>query len=260
VAVLLDCAFPRRSVGDRPILIKPNLVEARRPPITTPVDLVAAIVGWLQRNLPGVPIIIGEGCAARDYDTFYVFDQLGYTEFARRAGVQLVDCNEEPVVPVELPDGLVWRRMYLPALVFDCFLLSVPVLKAHSLAGVTLTMKNMMGCAPPAHYQRGGHWKKSAFHDRMQEALFDLNRCRTPDFTVLDATVGMAVAHLWGPTCEPPPNVLAAGTDPVAMDGWGCRLLGRDPFAVGHVRLAHGCLGRIEPVSVVEVKEEGSDD
>jgi len=256
VAALLDRSFPRQAVAGRPILIKPNLVEARRPPVTTPVELVAAIVHWLQRHLPGSEIVIGEGCASRDDDTFHVFDRLGYTALAGRTGVRLVDCNEEPVTAVELADGLVWRRLFLPRLLFECFLLSVPVLKAHSLAGITLTMKNMMGCAPPSHYQEGGHWKKSAFHARIHEALFDLNRCRTPDFTVLDATVGMAEAHLWGPTCDPPPGLLAAGEDPVAVDGWGCRLLGRDPFRIGHVRLAHGVLGRIEPVTVTRVIPE----
>ncbi len=250
---LLDRAFPCREVGGRPVLLKPNLVEARRPPVTTPVELVAAIVSWLQRRLPGVEIVIGEGCASRDDDTFHVFERLGYTGLARRTGVRLVDCNQEPLVAVDLDGGLVWRRLFLPALLFDCFLVSVPVLKAHSLAGVTLTMKNMMGCAPPSHYQQGGQWKKSAFHARIHEALFDLNRCRTPDFTVLDATVGMARAHLWGPTCSPPPGLLAAGSDPVAVDGWGCRLLGRDPWRVGHLRLAHGVLGRIGPVVVEEV-------
>ncbi len=258
VALLLDRAFPRQDLAGRPVVIKPNLVEARKPPVTTPVELVAAIVHWLQRNLPESDIVVAEGCAAREYDTFYAFDRLGYADLARRTGVRLVDCNEEPVVAVDLAGGLVWRRLYLPAMLFDCFLLSVPVLKAHSLAGVTLTLKNMMGCAPPSHYQRGGHWKKSAFHARIHEALFDLNRCRAPDFTVLDATVGMAEAHLWGPPCDPPPGLLAAGRDPVAMDAWGCRLLGRDPWQVGHLRLAHGVLGRIEPVGVEEVRGGGA--
>ena len=99
--------------------------------------------------------------------------------------------------------------MYLPELLFNSFLISVPVLKAHSLAEVTLTMKNMLGCAPPHHYQCGGRWKKSAFHEQIQEAVLDLNRYRTPDFTVLDATVGMSEAHVWGAHCQPPCQRLA---------------------------------------------------
>ncbi len=150
-----------------------------------------------------------------------------------------------------------WPEMYLPRIVMESFLLSVPVLKAHSLSCVTLTMKNVMGCVPPAHYQAGGHWKKSAFHERMQESILDLNRYRTPDFTVLDATVGMAEAHLWGPQCDPPLGLLVAGFDPVAIDAYGAGLLKRDWREIEHISRANGELGSAEPpepVGVVEVE------
>ena len=127
------------------------------------------------------------------------------------------------------------------------------MLKAHSLAGVTLTMKNMIGLAPPAHFQQGGYWKKASFHQGIQEAVFDLNRYRTPDFTLLDATIGMQEAHLWGPTCDPPPNRLAAGYDPVAIDSYGCRLLCIKWNSIGHLTMAHGTLGTAEPLTVSEV-------
>ena len=71
--------------------------------------------------------------------------------------------------------------MHLPEIVFDTFLLSVPVLKAHTLAGITLTLKNMMGLPPPAHYQQRNGWKKSKFHHSIGLAIADLNRYRCPD-------------------------------------------------------------------------------
>ena len=111
----------------------------------------------------------------------------------------------------------------------------------------------MMGLAPPAHYQQGGHWKKASFHQKIQEAVFDLNRYRTPDFTLLDATVGMQQAHLWGPPCDPPVNRIAAGFDPVAIDAYGCSLLGREWQKIGHLRMAHGELGMADPLTVIEV-------
>ena len=143
--------------------------------------------------------------------------------------------------------------MYLPELLDEVFLLSVPVLKAHSLAGVTLTMKNMMGCAPPTHYQKGGCWGKSAFHSRIQEAVFDLNRYRTPDFTLLDATIGMSKAHLWGPHCQPAVGLIAASADPVAIDSFGCSLLKRSWRDIGHIAMADGVLGCAEPLQIVKL-------
>lgn len=236
------------------ILIKPNLVEALKPPITTPVELVVAIVDYIQKKTAETGIIIGEGTGAADYDTRHCFEELGYTKLAKDKGVTLTDLNEEPLVKLTNPKLSRWPELYLPRIIFDSFLISVPVLKAHSLAEITLTMKNMMGAAPPSHYQKGGHWKKSAFHQRMQESILDLNRYRTPDFTVLDATVGMKEAHLWGPTCDPPPNILAASFDPVAIDAYGAGLLKKDWRNIGHIQMAHKELGIAEPLNIIEIK------
>jgi uncharacterized protein (DUF362 family) len=237
--------------GSDTIVIKPNLVEALDPPITTHVDLAEALVDYLQTHRPDVRIIIGEGTGSLEYDTFRCFRSLGYARLAGRAKVELVDLNIEPCRHLVNPACTRWPDLYLPELLFNCYLISVPVLKAHSMCRVTLTMKNMMGCAPPAHYHAGG-WGKSAFHRRLDEAIFDLNRYRTADFSIIDAAVGMARAHLWGPTCEPPIQKILAGYDPVAIDAHGAELLGRRWQSIGHIRMADGTLGTAQPLDIRE--------
>ena len=237
----------------RTILIKPNLVEALNPPITTPVSLIRSLVEYIRAHFSG-EIIIGEGTGALQYDTFHCFDKLGYTELAAREQIELVDLNEEKSVRLTDPNCQRWPEMYLPELAFESYLISVPVLKVHTLAVVTLTLKNMMGLVPPAHYRKGNSWKKSAFHNRVQEAVADLNRYRTPDFTLLDASVGMAQAHLWGPTCDPPVGKLVAGFDPVAIDAYGAELLGSNWRNIGHIASLHNQLGSAEPLDIIEVK------
>ena len=244
-----------RLATEKRVLIKPNLVEPLKPPITTPVELITVLVDYIHTSHPHLEIIIGEGCGSSSKNTSQIFEILGYSKLADMQGVTLLDLNETPLVHMQDSNCNRWPEMYLPRVVFKSFLISVPVLKAHSLAGVTLTMKNMMGLAPPAHYQKSGSWKKASFHQNIQEAVFDLNRYRTPDFTLLDATVGMQKAHLWGPTCDPPPNRIAAGFDPVAMDSYGCRLLGRKWDSVRHIELAHGILGSAEPLTVREIRK-----
>ncbi|NTV15054.1 MAG: DUF362 domain-containing protein [Desulfobulbaceae bacterium] len=235
------------------VLLKPNLVKNMLPPATTPAELVGEIVIFLRRARPELRLIIAEGTGDKEYDTAFMFRELGYTKMAAALNVELLDLNLAPLRRLCLAQCQRWPEMYLPEILFDSFLISVPVLKAHSLAEVTLTMKNMLGCAPPAHYQRGGHWKKSAFHDRIQEAVLDLNRYRTPDFTILDATVGMCEAHVWGAHCQPPCQRLAAAVDPVAIDAYGAELLHRDWHRIGHIRDAHGELGQAEPLTVIAV-------
>ncbi len=63
----------------------------------------------------------------------------------------------------------------------------------------------------------------------------------------------MQEAHLWGPTCDPPPNRLAAGYDPVAIDSYGCSLLGITWNTIGHLAMAQGNLGTAEPITICEV-------
>jgi len=254
VPPLLDAAgLIDRLASAKRVILKPNLVEPQKPPITTPVELVAVLAEYIHASCPDLEIVIGEGCGSASMNTWQVFEALGYSRLEDMDHVSLMDLNEAPLVSMQDSNCKRWPRMHLPQIVFESFLVSIPVLKAHSLAGVTLTMKNMMGLAPPAHFQQGGPWKKSSFHQSIQEAVFDLNRYRTPDFTLLDATIGMQEAHLWGPTCDPPPNRLAACYDPVAIDAYGCRLLGRKWHTIGHLAMAHGILGTAEPLAVAEI-------
>jgi len=251
VRTLLDASgLPELVSGAQTILIKPNLVNCQGPPVTTPVHLVASVVRYLQDRCTA-EIVIAEGTASAEHDTWHVFRELGYLDLAAAAGVRLLDLNQEETICRSLDSCRRWPRMHLPEIVYESFLLSMPVLKAHTLAGVTLTLKNMMGLAPPAQYQLSGNgWKKAAFHHRIHEAIADLNRYRCPDFTLLDASIGMAESHLWGATCQPPVGLLAAGADPVAIDAWGCGMLGKNWQDIGHIRMLHGELGQAEPLKI----------
>lgn len=252
-SLCMAAELPAKLQAHSTVLIKPNLVEALEPPITTPVDLVDALVEMLQKNCSHLKIVVGEGTGSLKYDTSHCFETLGYNEMASKRKIELVDLNTQQLVRKSNDACKRWPEMYLPRMVYESFLISVPVLKAHSLAAVTLTMKNMMGCAPPAHYRDGNSWGKSAFHSDIQEAVFDLNRYRAPDFTLLDGSVGMAEAHLWGRHCSPPVGRLAASYDPVAIDAYGTLLLDRDWRSIDHIRMADGELGVAEPLQLVEV-------
>lgn len=234
------------------VLIKPNLVEALAPPITTPAQMIEAIALYLLDYLPASAIFIGEGSGAMDYTTHHCFHKLGYTAIATKLQVELIDLNEEELTHKVNPDCTRWPEIYLPKILDEVFLISVAQLKAHSLSTVTLNMKNMMGCAPPSHYQAGG-WNKSAFHSRIHEAIFDLNRYRTPDCAIIDGSIGMAQAHLWGPQCDPPVEEIVTGFDPVACDSYGASLLGKDWRNIRHISMANGVLGQAEHYNHIPV-------
>lgn len=233
----------RQFKGRELIIIKPNLINSSPFPVTTHQDMVRSVVEYI-RGHSRSRLVIAEGCGDPGLETFEVFAGLGYDRLAEEYGLELVDLNHEPQIRLENPECKVFPEIFLPRIALEGFLISVPVLKVHSFAGVTLAMKNMMGLASPEHYQNGGRWKKSFFHKSMHRSVFELNLYRTPDLSIIDATMGMAEYHLGGRTCDPPVNRIVAGFDPVAVDACGAGLLGLSWRDIPHISMAEGVLGR----------------
>jgi uncharacterized protein (DUF362 family) len=217
------------------ILIKPNLINADPHPVTTPAACCEALIRYIRDSSPA-DIVIAEGCGIPDMTTDEIFARLGYTDLARRWGVSLVDLNTAPLRQVSPPANRRHPTMMLPEIAFTHYLISVPVLKAHSLAGITGTLKNMMGILPPDHYGRGDAWRKAAFHADLHQGIRELNACRSPDLSIMDASIGLAAFHLGGPCCDPPAAAIVAGGDPVAVDRRAAELLGLDWRQIPHLR------------------------
>ena len=70
---------------------------------------------------------------------------------------------------------------------------------------------------------------------RQHQAIIDLNRYRTPDFTVMDASIGMPDYHLGGRHCDPPVNTLLAGFDAREIDRQAATLLDLDWQTISHL-------------------------
>jgi uncharacterized protein (DUF362 family) len=206
---------------DEPVIIKPNIVEPAYPPVTTDVRVVEGVVKAL-KDAGLQDIIIAEGSGTGD--TMENFEMLGYS----KPGVQLVDLDKEPVVKLPVPEHRVWDEIYLPEILPGKFIISVPVLKEHSMCGVTISLKNMVGILPAEHYS--GYWtyKKSVIHrDGPDECIADINNIMKPDWAVIDATVGMKGSHISGTPIDPPLNLVYASDNPLEADKYGCELLGR---------------------------------
>ena len=224
--------FSRR----KKILLKPNLINDDPHPVTTHPDMCEAVIRYI-RSCSDAEITIAEGCGDRHLTTFEIYRNLGYDRLAAKYGIELVDLNEEDLVTRKNKELDIFPTIHLPKIAFDRYIISLPVLKAHSLSRVTGTLKNMMGFAPPSHYSGGGGmWKKAFFHKNLHQAIFELNRYVTPDLSILDAGIGLAEFHLGGPKCNPPVGKLVGGFSPVQVDQQACRLLGIDENRVGHIR------------------------
>jgi len=236
----INCALDAINAGERlasqaAILIKPNLINSSPHPITTSPACCGVIIEYIQK-LSRAKIVIAEGCGDVNIETTEVFKALGYTVIAEKYNVPLVDLNSEPLKLLQNTGCPVFPEMYLPEIAFSHYIISVPVLKVHSLAGMTGTLKNMMGFVPPKYYSGSyGSWKKALFHNKMQQSIIDLNKYLIPNLSVLDCSIGMAEYHLGGAHCDPPVNKIAAGYDPWKIDRSGAEMLGLDWRSIGHI-------------------------
>lgn len=236
VAIGLDMINARGILAkQRDILIKPNLVNDSKHPVTTSPDFCDAVIDYV-RACSKADIIIAEGCGEQSLETHQIFNKLGYTDLAKRKNVELVDLNNAELVKLEDKNCPYFPEMYLPKIAFSHFIISLPVLKAHSLAVITGTMKNMVGFAPPKYYEgKFGVWKKAVFHGTMHQAIIDLNKYRTPDLSIMDASIGLKDHHLRGRHCDPPIKKVIAGFDSLQVDREAANLLGIDWREISHL-------------------------
>ncbi len=232
----LDAIAAHRQIAEQSaILIKPNLVNSSPHPITTSPECCRSLINYIRQH-SNATIIIAEGCGDANRETDEIFKILGYTAMAEKLDVPLIDLNYGPVKKLKNSGCPIFPEMYLPEIAFSHYIISVPVLKAHSLAGMTGSLKNMMGFAQPEYYSgRYGNWKKAMFHEQMQESIIDLNRYLTPDLSVMDCSIGMAEFHLGGPECNPHVKRIIAGYNPWQVDRKGAELLGLDLKSIDHI-------------------------
>lgn len=115
---------------------------------------------------------------------------------------------------IKVPQGKVLGRVEVMKEVLDSHvLINLPQAKSHSNTGVSLGIKGLMGLI----------WDRWSFHARynMNQALADLATVVKPQLTILDATRALVSGGPGGPGEVQKPNLIIAGTDPVAVDSFG---------------------------------------
>ena len=236
-------ALPQKGL----IIIKPNLTNSSPPPVTTDVGAAEAVYQYC-RARTGAEIVIGEGCGSGR--TRNIYATLGYTDLARRHGIELIDFNTVETVELKNPDALHWKTFHLPKVAIDAFIISLPVLKDHSFSKTTIAMKNMFGLAPAKFYANG--WNKSKLHSpSTDDSIVDVCCYKSPALSVVDASVALQGGHLSGKKKHV--GVILAGFDPVAVDAVGSQLLGHDPAWIHYLTAAEGLFGSMRDTQLLTV-------
>jgi uncharacterized protein (DUF362 family) len=240
------------QVKDKTVLLKPNLVGLDPHGIinTHPTVIAAARECFLKMGASRV--LIGDG-PALDRDTEAIVESVRLREHLGPLKNTFVDLNLDDVERVTLPTHASrLRELYLPKTCMGVDLVvSMPKLKTHHWAGVTLSMKNMFGIVPGACYG----WPKNVLHwAGIDRAILDINAAARPDFAIVDGIVGMeGNGPIQGESKAS--GVLVFGNDPVAVDATCCRVMGLRPERVKYLAHAGTLLGHLQTDKIQQVGE-----
>ncbi len=236
------------------ILIKPNLISPEPRDVTKPGVVKALALMMMEA---GKEVCIGEGSAAAppNYrpDIFggvcrtkdvaqlnqiqqFVFDSLGYSEISHTLKVPLINLHTGEMSTIKLSDGFVYKQIVVHrALTETDLLCSVPMMKTHGLATVTLGMKNLFGAFPGQVYGT----VRSSVHSEASKiepsgtasAIVDMVRAIKPGLVVIDASTAMQgqgpSMRRGGQLVEM--NLIIAGINPLATDMVAANIMGFHP-------------------------------
>jgi uncharacterized protein (DUF362 family) len=241
----------QRFVGrGQNVVVKPNMSWDVSPggAANTSPELVAAVVKYcLDAGASRVYVV--------DHSIEYwenSRNNSGIADAVKSAGGIFAPSEKEGYYQKVALNGSVLKESMVHEALFECEeLISVPVLKHHGGAGVSISAKGLMGCV----------WDRRSYHaDGLHKCIADFLSARKPDLNIIDAT---RVITKHGPRGGSPSDVvqmksLIISPDVVAADTAGSMLLGHKQGAIEHIRLAaeagHGEMNlsklRIERITV----------
>ena len=235
------------------VLLKPNLVEFDpTTAINTEPRLIAATVVAFRR-LGAASVRVAEGPGHRR-DVQDVVERSGLADALAEVDAPFTDLNAAPLRRVLLRSRYTdLGELWLPTPVLDAdVVVSMPKMKTHHWAQVTLSLKNLFGTLPGRVYG----WPKNVLHwAGIEPSILDVAGAIRPAYAIVDGIVGMEEN---GPISGVPvaAGVLVFADDPVAADVIGATLMGFDPHRIGYLGEAGRFLGQGNRDRIVQRGED----
>jgi uncharacterized protein (DUF362 family) len=233
------------------VLIKPNICLPLPPEKgdSTDPQVVASLVK-LAKAAGASRIIVGEsgGWGLYVRDNFKI-SKIG--EYAEEAGAELAYFDEEERVEIEIPGGVLLRKVSIPKVVKDAdVIINVPKMKNNFVSIVTLGIKNFLAfLAPDDRYgiHRGVNGVELAY------VVVDLLKVVKPKLTVVD---GMIAMEGFGPHAGDliRMDLLIAGKDVVAVDAVASEVMGYQAMEIPTTQIAFKQRLGIGDPSQIEVR------
>src|SRR5690348_10847312 len=230
--------MPSIIKGAKVAVLKPNFVAGRAAETgaTTSFALLKAVAEEV-RDCGAEPVLYETPGTEFDREATYTI--LGVEQFCAENGIRTVRVDPEggkrDWIELRPPGAKRLRRFRIPRFMQEACFINLPVLKTHVVSVMTLGMKNPMGMLPRPD--------RRAMHTLgIAQSIVDMNRGIKPDLTIVDGSVGQhGEGPLYGDKADL--QVLVAGRDSRAVDLACCKLVGVNPRAIPHLKLALEQLG-----------------
>lgn len=220
------------------VLIKPNLAWGRRPEqaANTNPQVISALIKLCRQAGAKRITVLDHSCDS----TEAAFSVNGVRD-AVKAGARLVAADKKFMFrSIKIPKGKVLKADECAKEILDAdVFINVPIAKVHGSTVITASMKNLMG----ANFDRQA-WHSSS---DLEQCIADYSTAVRPNLIVLDAVRILLTRGPKGPGQMKDVGQVIAGTDPVAIDAYAAKLLGKEPSQVSHIRYAAALgLGQID--------------
>lgn len=249
VAGLSELKVGTDQIKGKRILLKPNLIEsyAGQHITTHPLAIRGVVEAFLK--LGASQVIVGEGPGI-SRDSMRVIEEVGLVDVLSEDQVPFVDLNYDDIYTVPNGGKLGPLKTFsLPVTLRHVdWIVSMPKMKTHHLAGVTLSMKNLFGVLPGIIYG----WPKNVLHFAgIEKCILDINLTVKPHLAIVDGIVGMEGD---GPIMGTPhyAGVVVLGQNLPAVDGTCVRIMGYDPHRVSYLLTASRILGPIDESKIIQ--------
>jgi len=212
-------SFPRDKKA--PVLLKPNLNSNMNALTgnTTDLRLMAAVLEYLREAGHG-NVMIGEGTNSGFYrSNINVISRLMVDRLAAYYGASVKDLNYSEQVQIEFENGI--KAGVARECVEAAMLINMPKVKTHFENGMSVCLKNLMGCLV-------GQENKKKVHQSLAANIVNINRALKPHLHIADGLISMEGL---GPTRGTPVNTgfIMIGTDPYLID-LACSRIARYDF------------------------------
>ncbi len=201
------------------VVIKPNVIVGRKPELATttnPIALAAVVTMAYEAGAAQVIVLdrpTGEPRTA--------FEGSGIAKAVSDADGTVKILSDRNFERFDIPEGRVLTSWPLVTDVFEAdTFIDMPIAKTHSMAGLTMSMKNLMGIM-------GG--TRGTIHQDFHQKIVDLATLVKPHLVILDAYRIMIRNGPTGGSLKDvrTPKTAIAGTSMPSVDAYGATLFGQ---------------------------------